>query len=261
MSYFKVTMHRRSGVSPFLIVLIACFILGMLSVFLRRVARDVNDSGNAPTPVAVNLPEAEAAPSRQNDVALLIGVDSLTGSTPTLRSVWIIEFHHSGRYIHFLGIPVDLQLAGPSTPSLEELFQFSSRSGLEEPFLSSVNLLAPHPANVHIVLDEVALESGLDFLGGVTLDGDSFSGSQIVRVLNLLSDDPSADLKMQSEILSELANNAFSVSANLDISSLIGLIPEHAYTSVDPLELSSLAASMLPVRPEDILIELFIPDP
>lgn len=254
-------MQRRSNVSPFLIVLIACFLLGMLSVFLRRAARDAEDANNAPTPAAVNLPVTEATPSSQNEVALLIGVDSLTASTPALRSVWLIEFHHSGRYIHFLGIPVDLQLGGPSTPSLEELFQFSTQRGLEGPFLSSVNLLAPHPADIHIVLDEVALETGLDFLGGVTLDEDSFTGSQIVRVLDLLSDDPSADLKMQSEILSELASHAFDLSTNLDISSLIGLIPEHAYISTDPLELSSLAASMLPVRPEDIVIELFIPTP
>lgn len=262
MSFFKVDMERRSGISPFVIVLIASFLLGIFSVFLRRAARQDEMDNAAPTPVAVNLLNTEATtpePSRHTSVALLLGVDTLSTTSPTLRSLWIIEFHPSGRDIRFLGVPVDLQLAGPSTPSLQDVFTFSRGTGVGEAFISTANYLSPYPADFYIVLDEIALETGLDFLGGVNLEGDNFTGSQLVRVLRLLADDPSADLKMQAEILSKLVNDAVDLSSNLDITPLVALIPEHAYTSVDPLALSSMAASMLPVRPEDIVIDLFLP--
>jgi len=141
------------------------------------------------------------------------------------------------------------------------LFDFSPDAGIDPDFLATVNLLAPRNSDYHILLDERGLETVLDFLGGVSLDGDSFSASQIIRVLRLLSDDPVANLKLQAQIIESFASYAFELSSNLEITPLIDLVPEHAYVSHSALELSSLAAGMLPIRPEAILIDLFLPEP
>lgn len=252
-------MQRRSSSSTFLIIFIACFLLGVFSVLIRREAGVAEEQVQTQSPRAVDRSATEPVPDSQHEVAMLIGVDSLLSPSPRLRSIWMIEYHLSGRSIHFLGIPVNYQPAGDSTPTLQDAFSFSRFDGVHASLLATLNLLAPHPADVVIVLDEVALETGIDNLGGVTLDGDSFTGSQIVRVLRLLEDDPSANLKMQADILSALVQDALMISSQVEITELIELVPDHAYTNVDPIQLSNLIATMLPVRDEDISLDLFLP--
>ncbi|MBN2555958.1 MAG: hypothetical protein JXA97_08475 [Anaerolineales bacterium] len=227
---------------------------------MRRTERITSEEITAPTPAFVNAAGGNAPGDEPLEIALMLGVDSLTATQPLLRSIWIIQFRDNGSEIHLLGIPVDLRLGGPASASLQDLFAFSPGAGIDADFLATVNLLAPRNSDYHILLDEHGLEAVLDFLGGANLDGDTFSGSQIIRVLRLLIDDPAANLKLQAQIVESFASHAFELSSSLDITPLIDLVPEHAHVSHSVLELSSLAAGMLPIQPEAISIDLFLPE-
>jgi len=254
-------MQKQSRVSPFLIILFVCFLLGFLSVFARRTTQNEEASVRPANETSLSGSETDTAPADNTTVAMLIGVDSFSTGNTVLQAVWLLDINQESGVISLVGLPVDLQLAGPSTPSLRELFSLSPSGDVPPTFLETVSLLAPRMPDAYIVLDEVALQQGLDFFGGVELDGDRFSGSQIVRILRLLSDDPPAALKMQAQILEALLPAGSGWDSSLDLNPLLALLPDHAYVSTDVIELTSLALAQLPLSPEQVQIELFLPEP
>lgn len=254
-------MQTRSRVSPFLIVLFVCFLLGFLSVFARRAAQNEEASSAAVPPATTTSDQPADEEADDATVVLLLGIDGFSPENAILRSVWLMEVYANSGEVYLLGLPVDLQLAGPDTPPLRDQFSISSGSEVHPAFLDTVNLLASRAPDTIAILDEIALQEGIDFFGGVEIDGDIFTGSQIARILRLLADDPPAALKMQAQIIDALLPVAAGWNSDINISPLLALIPQHAKVSTDVVELSSLALALLPLSPEQIRIDLFLLEP
>jgi hypothetical protein len=118
---------------------------------------------------------------------------------------------------------------------------------------------APAYPDVIVVLDEEAFAQVIDFMGGVVLEGDRFDGQSIVTSLQFVSDDPQMLLSMQASLLLSLSFQGAQLGEHPEITSLTALIPDHAYSSIQPTTLVNLLIPMLPLDPASIQIEVWQP--
>jgi hypothetical protein len=249
-------MKSRPPVAMLVAVLSLCFVLGLLSVLLRQ-PTDGNPGleRRVPTsrPTSHILPPETGA---DQTVILILGVDQLRGSRPTLRAVWFATYRLPAKGIFLMGLPVDQPTGGATSAPLHSLFAWSPDQGVDPGFLRALESFVALSPDVVLILDEVAFAALVDYLGGVELSGVQLDGQEVIAFLDLIARDPAASLQAQASILEPLSQQAPRIGDTLDLTPLTELMPEHGYLSVPAQELVGMVAPLLPIDPELIFVQL-----
>jgi len=242
-------MTRRPSLTILLVVMVVCFIFGILTVLASQPGLPVSASPT-PTPTFIS-------PQRPDQQTILIlGVDGLAETAPKLEAVWIATYRLPAKDLFLLGVPTDLKPDGDSPNRLSDLFAWSAEGGVDPAFIQELQLIVPLPMNAVVVLDEEGFGAIIDYLGGIEVNGAEMSGAQVISVVGLLRDNPPALLTTQQHFVEAMTARISSLDSNPNLSPLLELLPDHAFISVDVKVLVDEVAPLLPLRPETIHVDL-----
>lgn len=240
-------MSNRAPFKLLLLVVVVCFALGLLSVFLRQ----AQQSSGALTPTATRQA------SNGQTTILVLGVDDFASDDPKLNSIWLATFRLPGKDIFLYGVPIDQPVATGGASGLRALFHWSTEQGVDAAFLSSLLEIVPLAPQVVVLMDNAAFASIVDYLGGVELNGTGFSGPQVLGVLSLVGDDPQALLATQSHLLEALVQKLPSLGETPDVSPIQALVPEHIHLTIPVSQVIGLVAPLLPIEPSSVYVSLW----
>jgi len=231
-----------------LLLLLACFALGVVSALVRNPQAEVTPSPSADASLAT--------PGSAQTTILILGTDDMQAADQTLMAIWYASFRHPGREVFLLGVPTDIQVPGDPPIPVATLFRCSPDQGADPTFLVALNQAVPLPPSFVLCLDRQAFSALVDYLGGLDLSGTRLDGAQTIAVLDLLMDDPASLLATQSRVLEAMAERAPLIGGTPDLTPLIALIPDHAYLSIPANEAAALAAPLLPISPATTHIDI-----
>jgi hypothetical protein len=232
-----------------LIVAICCFMLGILSVWLRA----PSDNGSVSSPVNNSTNE-----DRQTTI-LFLGVDELYAPESELLAVWYATYRLPEKDIFLLGISIGTPIASDSGSSLRSLFYLNSEEGVSTEFFSALSNLTPLQPDVIIIADNHAFSTLVDYMGGVHFDSGELSGDQVIGLINFLSDQPDALLVTQDRLLVALSQQGPNLGNTPDLTPITALIPEHLYSSTDIGHLMALFTPLLPITPATTHVDTLTP--
>jgi len=240
-------MRHRLPLGLVILLLAFCFGLGLLSALLARSAE-----GDEPPPSSLPAPREEQVNF------LIVGVDEIASPRPALTALWVASFEPPGRDLFLTGIPIDASAPALDGAPVAGAFAWSSEAGPSAEFLAAVASLAPLELDVVISLDRQGFAAVVDYIGGIELNGARLDGAQVVAVLELLEEDPSASVASQRRVLESMAARAAALGDSPDITPLISLIPDHARLSMPLNQVVSLTAPLLPLDASALHFDLFI---
>ncbi|HEY70228.1 MAG TPA: hypothetical protein G4O08_06565 [Anaerolineae bacterium] len=249
-------MIKRPSLPLVLFVLFICFIAGLASVLLKP-----GDESN-PMPslqpqsgLETPLPFGDATTSPQTTI-LVLGVDHLQAEIPKLEAIWFVTFRLPGRNLFLLGIPIHTPVGGQSELRLKDLFRWHKDQGPDTLFMQALYDEVPLTIDVILVVDEIAFAAFIDYMGGVTLESGTLDGRQVIGVLDLVEDQPTAALEVQGRVVQALSEKAPNLGSTPDLTPLMTLFPENAFSSIPSLHLVSLINPLLPIQTDSIHIQL-----
>jgi hypothetical protein len=251
-------MIKRPSLPLVLLVLSICFVAGLVSVLISQ-----NDDGLPSTPQGMeassttHLPGTDATSSPQTTI-LILGVDQLGTENPQLRAIWFATFRLPGRDVFLFGIPLDLPVAAQPELRLHDLFRWSANQGPDALFMQALYAELPLAIDVILALDEVGFAALIDYMGGVTLESGTLDGNQVIGVLELVEDQPRAALEVQGRLVRALRDKAPELGSTPDLSPLMALIPEHAFSSIPAINVVAMINPLLPIQSETVHIEIMI---
>lgn len=240
-------MSNRAPFKLLLLVVVVCFALGLLSVFLRQ----AQQSSGAMTPTPTELA------SNGQTTILVLGVDTFTANDPKLNSIWFATFRLPGKDVFLYGVPINQPVATGGATGLQALFHWSAEQGVDATFLSRLQEIVPLPPQVIVLMDNTAFATIVDFLGGVDLNGSAFNGPQVLGVLSLVGDDPQALLATQAHLLEALVQKLPSLGETPDVSPIQALVPEHVHLTIPVSQVLGLIAPLLPIEPSSVYVSLW----
>jgi hypothetical protein len=238
-------MEKKSPSIIIFLVAIACFALGIFSVWLRTPA-----SEEPP-------PTQQTAFNQQQTTLLMVWVDELHASNPQLLGTWLMTYRLPSKDIFLLGLPVGLNDPETYPGSLRSQFNFNTSEGINDSFLTAVNQRTPLAPDVIIVFDQLAFSTLVDYLGGIQFDGGQLHGDQVIGLVTFLANDPDSLLSTQQRVFIALSKQAPALGVTPDLTPLTRLIPEHAHLSTDISYLLTLTIPLLPVTPETTHVEIY----
>lgn len=246
-------MRSRLPVMLFVLMMLVCFAAGAISVLLQDEEQDTIPQS---TP-AESIEIAPTAPIQSGAVSILVlGVDEIKQDKPKILSIWFISFQPPDKKIQLLGIPTDLLLPDTDIP-LSEAFSLWEAPDYGADFITAMDHFSPNPILGIAVLDEEGFSALIDYLGGFSLDDQSYDGASAIGTLRLLENQPLIALKLQAQILRALSVKAPDLGKTPELTPLTLLLPEHAYTSPSPAQLATLASSLLPLQTDLIEITIY----
>jgi len=249
-------MARRPSLALLIVVTGAFFLLGLYSVFLQG-GQTSQDPTRFPPSGSSAVPAGTKAAESGQTTILILGVDSLENPDPTLTAVWYLTYQLPVKDVFLLGVPTNLQLQPDPARQLDQAFGWSPEAGVDPDFLTALKATVPLSFNTWIVLDETGFAAAVDFMGGLQVNGTTFSGQEVLGILSLASGDAKASLTTQKRVLEGLSTQAESVGDSPDLTPLVELIPEHIYLTSPLGQLVALISPVLPIRPETTHIELY----
>lgn len=248
-------MARRPSLALLIVVTGAFFLLGLYSVFLQggQTTQDPTRSANA-----TNVSQGTTVPAESAQTTILIlGVDSLQASDPTLKAVWYLTYQLPVTDVFLLGVPTNLQLQPDPSRQLDEAFTWSPDAGVDPSFLVDLKATVPLSFDTWVVIDDTGFASAVDFVGGLKVNGTTFSGQDVLGILSLASSDAKTGLATQKRVLEGLSAQAETVGASPDLTPLVELVPEHIYLTSPLGQFVALISPVLPIKPETTHIELY----
>jgi hypothetical protein len=238
-------MRPRLSFGVIVLLLASCFALGLVSALLSRTPSEEPE----PTP----LP-----PPTENQVdAVIVGYGHGDGSRSVLRSIWIASFEPPGRDLFLTGIPADSPSPDLDGRPLSTAFAITSDGAPSPQFLQALAALAPTTPDLVVTLDEVGFAQVVDYVGGIDLGGAVLDGSQILAVLELLSEDPAASTATQRSVLQAMVERAQQLGDSPDITPLTALVPDHAYVSLPVTQAIALVAPLLPLETSRVHFDVY----
>jgi hypothetical protein len=232
-------MGRRAQLKLLLLVVMVGFVLGLLSILLGHIEAG-GASGTPTLPAGVG-----------QTTILILGVDRF-GQPPALRAIWFATFRPPGRSVFLYGLPTNAPIAGQDIVTLSALFSWSADLGVDPLFLDTLARTVPLQPDATVLMDETAFADLIDYLGGVDLNGTTFSGNEILGFLSLVVQEPEASLTSQSRLIEAMVQRLPALGALPDVSPLLGLVPDHAHLSLPASQLLGMVSPLLPVDPAEI---------
>jgi hypothetical protein len=251
----KGNMARRPSLALLIVVTGAFFLLGLYSVFLQGGGATSGPTRVSDPSSAISSP-TQPAQSGQSTI-LILGVDSLEKAKPTLKAVWYLTYQLPVTDVFLLGVPTNLQLQSDPSHQLDQAFAWTPDAGVAPDFLSGLKATVPLDFNTWVVIDDTGFAAAVDFLGGLKVNGTTFSGQQVLGILSLASADARTGLSTQKQVLEGLSAQAEGVGQSPDLTPLVDLVPEHIYLTSPLGQLVAMISPVLPIRPETTHIELY----
>lgn len=235
------------------------FVLGFLSVLVPNSTSDLTSSSTN-TPLVFD-PLRSTPTADSNLISLLVlGVDSMAVPSPRLLATWWITFSQADNRIVVLGLPSNAAYSQQDARTISQEFDISPVTGPSQDFLTYLSSLSSLQTEVVVVLDEVAFAALIDFMGGAWMDGSFFDGQSIVAALDFVQDDPELALSMQASLLISLSFQVEQLGDSPEITSLTDLAPDHAYISIPPTTLVNMIIPLLPIRADNVQIQVWTPE-
>jgi len=231
-------MIKRPPQAIIILVIILCFGIGLLNVFLKA----PDDSG---------LPNDgfSPAPTQPSDTSirsiLILGVNDLGRETPIVRAIWIAAFQQPEQNIYLHGVPLDMPVSSKGSVGISELFAWAPHSGIDRNFLEGLYEILPLHPDMTVIMDETAFVRAIDYLQGVNIEGEEIDGESVLAFLSLSWDKPKILLEDQALIIQAMIPKALNQPEALELTDLVDLIPEHAFISLD---LNQAIAFINPLR-------------
>ena len=149
---------------------IACMVIGLMSGDFRV--------GPEPSNNPNNLAKASVTPQYHNQQNLiLIQVDNLAVSKPRLEAVWLMLFKPDLPQITLL-----LLYPSPKDPYGQLASQFNtSPAGELDPAFNKALISFGFSYQGFILLDEAGFVQWIDWLGGININGNSYTGAQALN--------------------------------------------------------------------------------
>ena len=242
---------KKNRTSLILIAVFACFLVGILSVIIRRNTLPLTSSKSFRQLLAQDPTSLDLSSNSYN--VLVLGVDEVVSPDPRLLAVWYISISESDEPITLLGCPTDYVPPGSSF-SLADSFDWTAITGFEGFDVTPFELGSDVSISATIVLDSEGFAKVIDFIGGVNLNGEHMDGASVLGVMSMLYDEPEASLTLQVETLRALLSGVQLVGSTPELTPLTSLIPDHASVSQPPGELASLAIPFLPIESDNVII-------
>ncbi len=250
-------MIRRPSVPLVLFVLFICFVAGLASVLLGQrddltpSSSDATPGENSPTPGANGILSPQTT-------ILVLGIDQMSAESPELLAIWYVTFRLPGTDLFLFGIPLDVPVAAQPELHLKDLFRWSDELGPDDLFMQALHAELPLTIDVILALDKEGFAALVDYMGGVTLESGTLDGNQVIGVLELVEDQPRASLEVQGRLVRGLRDKAHILGSTPDLSPLLALIPENAYSSIPAINVVALITPLLPIRSDAVHIDLMI---
>ncbi len=244
-------MRKKPSATYLLLALLAFFLLGLLSVLIRK---------NATETPAVTHPTRVVSTSSQNltledlNTILILGVDEAVSPQPVLQSIWFVTLDNEIKEVSLQGYPTNYKHPD-SGKTLAESFTWSAITGFDAFNLDPYDLLSPGSLIATVILDEEGFADLVDYVGGITFNEEPLDGSAVSGVMEMLFEQPEASLTMQARVIGAIIVSASELGTTPELTPLIALIPEHASISHPAPELASLAIPFLPISPEAFNVE------
>jgi hypothetical protein len=169
---------------------------------------------------------------------LVIGVDRLgpASSRPAARleSLWLVVYFPGQVPITLLPLyPQALGNESPVDPGLPDAFSLT-RSGAPSPVFLERLRQEQVWWDGYVLLDETAMVALLDFLGGVSLDGQALDGALALGSIPRSWVDPASALQGQMQVLRAACRQVSAgLSQELDMAGLLSRVDAHMRTDVD----------------------------
>jgi hypothetical protein len=167
---------------------------------------------------------------------LLAGVDSLNNLKPELNSLWMVSYLPVDATLRLLPIyPTGKVNSSDFETRLVHSFGLAQENGqlvLGEDFVRFLDE-SNYWWSGYIIYDQVAQESMIDLLGGIELNGEIISGSQMVHKLSTLVEDPQAAYLAQVAGLQAACSKLPDLVKNLNWRQLRSTSPAHVATDLD----------------------------
>jgi hypothetical protein len=238
-------MRPRLSFGVIVLLLASCFALGLVSALLSR------------TPTEDPQPTQLPPPTEDQVDVVIVGYDHGDDNRAVLRSIWIASFEPPGRDLFLTGIPADSLSPDLDGRPLSTAFAITSDGAPSPQFLRALSGIAPMTPDLVVTLDEVGFTQIVDYLGGIDLNGAMLDGSQILAVLELLSEDPAASTATQRSVLQAMVERSEQLGDSPDITPLTGLVPDHAYVSLPMTQSIALVAPLLPLETSRVHFDVY----
>ncbi len=219
-----------------------CFLVFGYSVSSRFYQPDYGILHNTSRPVTTGSQYPIETLNNGQRSFLLIGTTALATSNPHLESIWLATYFSSDTTIRLLPIFP----SGDNSPSVFEKqlnlsFGLNKKTGklaLDQDF---TKLLENNNYwwSGYFIFDEVALTKIINLLGGIERNGNTLTGEQSVKEFPEVLEYPQDALSSQIAILQSVCRKFSGSSANLDMSQIVSLFPNHIFTSLDSNQLQT----------------------
>jgi len=217
-----------------------------LSTRIYRVGAALDpDSGEL---VTVNVLKTTQSLNNGQRTILLVGVDSLDTSPPQLTSLWVVSSLPSDLNLRMFPIfPSGKETLSDFETSLRQTFKLERINGKLVLGQDFIGLLSDSNYwwSGYFIFDQVAQLETIDLLGGIEINGEMISGSQLINELPNLEENPRDAFWTELTIVQTACQNLLGVIQNPDWLRLESMAPAHILTDLDiQLYLTELAASV-----------------
>lgn len=246
-------MTKKPPLAIIIIVIVLCFALGVLNVFLTK----SDGPAASATPMPTDPPVETETALRS---VLLLGVNRLDIDHPVLRSIWFALFQPGGDTVYLHGIALNASAPDLDPGALHEIFTWDRETGTNETFRRMLFRVLPLTPDLTIVLDDHAFSNAIDYLGGIEFQGTRMDGEGILSIASQSTEEYDLLLGIQSEIIKAMIPEALKLAPSPELTELLNLVPEHADLSLD---VNDALALITPLRtvPADNVFFILLPSP
>jgi hypothetical protein len=227
--------QRLARLAILVVFLLLC--LGVAGIAKLALERDPAQSPQKLV-LPVSQPQATIAVSSQDQRNILvILVDSLSSSSPSLEGVWLVGKLSTDPHLVFFPI---FPTSGEGEPG-----QLSGVFGLEDDgqpaaaFLDRLRAKDIHWDN-YLLVDHPSLADLIELTGRIEWNGQQLSGPDVVAKIPLAQLEPLAALQAQAFVAQELCRNTALLMQSADPALLWGLLTHRMHSD---LELASVQAA------------------
>ena len=248
-------MAKRSTIAVALILIAVFFVLGLLNVLLHD-SQDSSETSPPPSQAPQTQPSSSQASDADTTIVLIIGVDEVNSTHPQLQSLWVAALINRNEYITLHGLSIGIQPRHENGATFSELFDASPETGPSSQFLDAVQRTTHLEPDLIIVLDAEGFAKGIDYVGGVEVDGTTIDGQRVLAFLDGYAANHDLALDAQAGILEAILPNVAALRQPIELTPLTSLVPEHAHLSTDITTAAAMLVPSLPIQAESVFLIL-----
>ena len=173
---------------------------------------------------------------------LLVTTTSVNTLKPKLQGIWLVTYLPTDSNIRLLPIyPADDSNLSALDEQLNTAFGLHTENGSFDLDQDFTDLLKRENFwwSGYLIFDDVALTKIINLLGGIQMNGQTFSREQVMTDLHASIENPNAAYDTEVAILQSACHRISSIDPNPDISQFLFSNARHLLSDLDPSQLRS----------------------